>query len=41
MGLNGRNLVEKRFQWQRIGETMTEVYDWILGCGPRPECVTV
>lgn len=41
MGLNGRNLVEKRFQWQRIGETMTEVYDWILGRGPRPECVTV
>jgi poly(glycerol-phosphate) alpha-glucosyltransferase len=41
MGMNGRNLVEKRFQWQRIGETTTQVYDWILGRGPRPECVTV
>ena len=41
MGMNGRRLVERRFQWQRIGETMTEVYDWILGRGPRPECVIV
>ncbi len=41
MGMNGRSLVEKRFQWQRIGETMTQVYDWILGRGPRPECVMV
>ncbi len=41
MGMNGRRLVEKRFQWQRIGETMTEVYDWVLGRSPRPECVMV
>jgi poly(glycerol-phosphate) alpha-glucosyltransferase len=41
MGMNGRSLVEKRFQWQRVGETMTQVYDWILGRGPRPDCVMV
>jgi poly(glycerol-phosphate) alpha-glucosyltransferase len=41
MGRNGRRLVEERFQWQHIGETMTGVYDWILGHGPRPDCVLV
>lgn len=41
MGCNGRHLVEKCFQWQRIGETMTQVYDWILGHGRKPDCVMV
>ena len=41
MGRNGRRLVEERYQWQRIGNSMTEVYDWILGHGPRPACVLV
>lgn len=39
MGDAGRCLVEQRFQWQCIGESMTQVYDWILGHGPRPDCV--
>ncbi|MGO9325370.1 MAG: glycosyltransferase [Terracidiphilus sp.] len=39
MGRNGRGLVEERYQWQRIGKAMTEVYDWILGHGPKPDCV--
>ncbi len=39
MGRNGRCLVEERYQWQRIGRAMTEVYDWILGYGPKPDCV--
>jgi poly(glycerol-phosphate) alpha-glucosyltransferase len=39
MGRSGRGLVEERFQWQRIGKAMTEVYDWILGHGPKPDCV--
>ena len=39
MGHSGRCLVEERYQWQRIGRAMTEVYDWILGCGPKPDCV--
>ena len=41
MGRNGRRLVEERYQWQQIGKSMTEVYDWILGNGPRPACVMV
>jgi len=39
MGRSGRCLVEERYQWQRIGKTMTEVYDWILGHGPKPDCI--
>jgi len=39
MGQNGRCLVEERFQWQHVGKAMTEVYDWILGRGPKPDCV--
>ncbi len=39
MGRSGRCLVEERYQWQRIGKAMTEVYDWILGHGPKPGCV--
>jgi poly(glycerol-phosphate) alpha-glucosyltransferase len=41
MGRNGRRLVEERYQWQHIARAMTEVYDWILGRGPRPDCVQV
>lgn len=39
MGHNGQRLVEERYQWQQIGRTMTQVYDWILGHGPAPDCV--
>jgi poly(glycerol-phosphate) alpha-glucosyltransferase len=35
MGMNGRHLVEKRFQWPRIAQQMADVYDWVLG-GSRP-----
>jgi glycosyltransferase involved in cell wall biosynthesis len=41
MGRNGRRLVEERYQWPRIGNSMTEVYDWVLGHGPKPACVLV
>jgi glycosyltransferase involved in cell wall biosynthesis len=41
MGRNGRRLVEERYQWPRIGNSMSEVYDWILGHGPKPACVLV
>jgi poly(glycerol-phosphate) alpha-glucosyltransferase len=40
MGRNGQCLVQKRYQWQQIGMLMTQVYDWILGRGPRPDCVS-
>ena len=39
MGRNGQSLVEQRYQWQQIGKSMTEVYDWILGQGPKPDCI--
>jgi poly(glycerol-phosphate) alpha-glucosyltransferase len=39
VGLKGRCLVEERFQWPRIGQQMADVYDWVLGHGPRPDCV--
>jgi len=39
MGTKGRRLVEEQFQWPRAAKQMTEVYDWILGSGPKPACV--
>jgi glycosyltransferase involved in cell wall biosynthesis len=40
MGRRGRHLVEEKFAWPRIATDMKAVYDWILGHGPRPACVT-
>ncbi len=39
IGLNGRRLVESKFQWPFVAQQMAEVYDWILDLGPKPECV--
>ena len=39
IGRNGQSLVEKHYQWQQIGKSMTDVYDWILGQGPKPDCI--
>ncbi len=39
MGVNGRRLVEERFQWPQIAKQMADVYDWALGLGPKPLCV--
>jgi poly(glycerol-phosphate) alpha-glucosyltransferase len=39
MGVMGRRLVEEQFQWPRIAQQMTDVYDWMLGLGPQPSCV--
>ena len=39
MGARGRRLVEQRFTWSRIADEMVRVYAWVLGRGPRPECV--
>jgi glycosyltransferase involved in cell wall biosynthesis len=41
MGRKGRCLVEEHYQWHRIGKAMTEVYDWILGHGPKPNFVLI
>lgn len=39
MGENGRSLVATRFSWPRIGDEMRSVCEWVLGKGPKPECV--
>lgn len=39
VGLNGRKLVESKFQWTYAAHQMAAVYDWILGRGPQPDCV--
>ena len=39
MGNRGRNLVETKFSWPRIGEQMRSVYEWVLGGGPLPEVI--
>jgi poly(glycerol-phosphate) alpha-glucosyltransferase len=40
MGENGRRLVEQRFAWPRVASDMISVYQWVLGRGPKPPCVT-
>lgn len=39
MGARGRRLLEQRFSWPRVAEQMVGVYRWLLGGGPRPDCV--
>jgi poly(glycerol-phosphate) alpha-glucosyltransferase len=39
MGRNGQSLVDQHYQWRQIGKSMTKVYDWILGQGPKPDCI--
>lgn len=39
MGECGRSLVERDYSWPRIAEQMIELYRWVLGDGPKPDCV--
>ena len=39
MGSNSRDLVASEFAWPRIAAQMIEVYKWVLGKGPQPDCV--
>ena len=39
MGNRGRNLVETKFSWPRIGEQMRAVYEWMLRGGATPRTV--
>jgi len=38
-GSRGRALVAGKFAWPIIAVEMKSVYDWVLGGGPKPECV--
>ena len=39
MGRRGKCLVEARYTWPAIGRQMCEIYQWMVGAGPKPECV--
>jgi poly(glycerol-phosphate) alpha-glucosyltransferase len=40
MGEKGRELVRDRFAWPKVAAEMKTVYDWILGGGSKPSCVS-
>lgn len=40
MGARGRQLALETYSWNHIARQMKEVYEWVLGEGPRPDCVT-
>lgn len=39
MGERGRSLMAERFGWPAVAQQVREVYEWVLGRGPRPACV--
>lgn len=39
MGANGRRWMERSYSWGSAAEQLRDVYQWILGQGPKPECV--
>jgi glycosyltransferase involved in cell wall biosynthesis len=41
MGVRGRALVEKDYTWPRIAGQILEMYKWVLGQGPKPDCVRI
>src|SRR5262249_15143302 len=39
MGRRGRQLIESKYTWPRVAGEMKSVYEWVLGLGPKPNCV--
>jgi glycosyltransferase involved in cell wall biosynthesis len=39
MGCRGRNLMQQKYSWVRVGQEMKAVYLWLCGKGPQPPCV--
>lgn len=39
MGQNGKILVQDKFTWGKVSVNMINVYNWVLGQGPKPDCV--
>ncbi|MEI6891693.1 MAG: glycosyltransferase [Pontiella sp.] len=39
MGSKGRKLVEQKFTWPKVAESMKQVYRWCVVGGTPPECV--
>ena len=41
MGAKGHRLVSEKFTWPKVAREMKAVYEWLLGGGSPPACVTV
>ena len=41
LGEAGRALVAQRFSWNHVGRDFADVYTWLAGEGPRPDCVVM
>lgn len=39
MGARGRDLARKQYNWQRVAENMSSVYEWVIRGGTPPKCV--
>ena len=39
MGERGRKIVAERFAWDGIAKQFIDCYRWILGDGPKPDCI--
>jgi glycosyltransferase involved in cell wall biosynthesis len=39
MGRRGRELIERRYAWPVVGRQFLELYTWLGGGGPPPDCV--
>lgn len=39
MGARGRALVERKFSWPGIAESMRQVYEWCINDGEKPACM--
>ena len=39
MGKRAYDLVVARFTWSRVAEQLQSVQAWILGGGPKPDCI--
>lgn len=41
MGNRGKSLVRQRYSLEMVGKNILAVYHWLLGDGPKPECVVL
>jgi glycosyltransferase involved in cell wall biosynthesis len=40
LGSRGYDLARQRYAWPRLAQQMKELYEWTLGGGARPDCLT-
>jgi glycosyltransferase involved in cell wall biosynthesis len=39
LGVRGKEWIRRDFTWEGIGLKMKAAYEWLLGQGPKPDCV--